>query len=264
MRKEGFNQCCTLIVMILLAWINSASAQISQQEARADIQVLVTAQHGLDQESGADILVLVEKVKNNPDPYLAVIRQDLLLPAENDNLADSDFVDHYIVQIAILAEIGNQEARDLLKQAYFETADRLQSLSAELAAARENSEPQEVIDRIEKAEGAVIDFQQSIISIFADLNDKSILLDCLNRIESEDRSLQSRMLDYFDVAIGDSFAINRLEAMFLDANSSLHKDPVLKNIIISIGSQLFVPPLIASLSPDTVTAADDDFTLTVT
>ncbi|MGH7595558.1 MAG: right-handed parallel beta-helix repeat-containing protein [bacterium] len=263
MRKTNFglNYWLQLLLFII---ISTASAQISQDPIRAEIDTLKAATHGFTSESGAHIERLLQKVRDNPDPYLAIIRQDLLLPAENDNLADSDFVDHYIVQIAILAEIGNQEARDLLKQAYFETADRLQSLSAELAAARENSEPQEVIDRIEKAEGAVIDFQQSVISIFADLNDKSILLDCLNRIESEDRSLQSRMLDYFDVAIGDPFAITRLEAMFLDANSSLHKDPVLKNIIISIGSQLFVPPLIASLSPDTVTAADDDFTLTVT
>ncbi len=264
MRKRSFSRCCTLIAMILLAWINSTSAQISQQEARADIQELASAQHGLDQESGAEIMALVEKVKNNPETYLAVISQDLVLPAEKDSLTDEDFNGYYATLVEILKEIGNQEAKNLLKQAYFETADRLDSVSAELVAAIDNSEPQEVIDLIARAESAVAFLHGGIISVFESLNDNSILLNCLDRLERQNYSIQATMFNYFRaIGTGDSTVISRLEEVFLDENSSLLNDPVLKNVLINLGSQLFVPPSLTSLDPDTVTAGSEDFALTV-
>ncbi|MDZ7290073.1 MAG: right-handed parallel beta-helix repeat-containing protein [candidate division KSB1 bacterium] len=253
-------------LFFLLTIINSTSAQVSQDQARAELDTLMNAPHGFtDYFSGETIARFLEKVKTNPDPYLAVIRQDLVLPAEKESLADSNFENSYSSMTAILGQIGNQEARDLLKQAYFETADRLKSLTSELSAALENSAPRTEIVLIAKAVGSVMSLQVDIIGNLADLKDNSILSDCLDRIETEDRSIQAEMLDYFDtVGIGNASVISRLEAMFLDRNSSLHKDPVLKNILIRIRSQLFVPPSITSLSPDAAMAGDEAFTLTLT
>lgn len=197
MIRDDFSKYCALIAIFLLAWIDATRAQISQQEARADIQQLASAQHGLNQESGAYILVLVEKVKNNPEPYLAVISQDLVLPADKDSLTDEDSNGYYATLIEILKEIGNQDAKDLLKQAYFETADRLDSVSSELVTAIENSEPQEVIDLIGSTESAVAFLHGGIISVFESLNDNSILLDCLDRLERQNYSIQATMFDYF-------------------------------------------------------------------
>lgn len=51
--------------------------------------------------------------------------------------------------------------------------------------------------------------------------------------------------------------------MFLDESSSLLNDPILKNVLIILGSQLFAPPSLTGLDPDTVTVGSEDFTLTV-
>lgn len=264
MTRDGFCKYFALIAIFLLAWINSTSAQISQQEARADIQELASAQHGLSELSGVHIMELVEKAKNNPETYLAVISQDLVLPAEKDSLTDEDFNGYYATLVEILKEIGNQDAKDLLKQAYLETADRLDSVSSELSAAIENSEPQEVIDLISSAESAVLFLHGGIISVFESLNDNLILSDCLDRLERQNYSIQSTMFNYFRaIGTGDSTVISRLEEVFLDENSSLLNDPVLKNVLINLGSQLFVPPSLTSLDPDTVTVGSEDFTLTV-
>jgi hypothetical protein len=51
--------------------------------------------------------------------------------------------------------------------------------------------------------------------------------------------------------------------MYLDENSSLHNDLDLKTTLDILGSQLFAPPSLTSLDPDTVTVGSEDFTLTV-
>ncbi|MGH7452722.1 MAG: hypothetical protein ACRENG_15350, partial [bacterium] len=263
MRKVGLR-----ILLTTIWWLSGnmiGMAQISEGEIRADINRVARASHGIDFMSGAEIRNILAKIKSTPSEYLSVIRQDLVLPAANDSLADRNYIDYYECLTTLAWQIGNQEAKDLLKQTYFATAERLESLRTELSIAKEISAPPEEIDLIESAEGAVIYFQGDIIRHLTSLKDNSILSDCLDRIESESHTiLYPVMFDYFEeVGVEDATVRSRLEAMFLDANSPFYDHPRLEITLVNLGSQLFVPPSLISLDPDTVTIGSGDFTLTV-
>ncbi|MDZ7262780.1 MAG: hypothetical protein ONB05_11840, partial [candidate division KSB1 bacterium] len=108
---------------------------------------------------------------------------------------------------------------------------------------------QEIIS-IVRAAGSASSINNYIIMNFSELGDNSLLSDCMDRIESEDPSAQSTMLDYFCiVGVGEPFVISRLNVLYHDENSSLYNYQVLRNIINKVGGQLdpiaFVDELIS-------------------
>ncbi|MFO7889665.1 MAG: hypothetical protein R6V04_04925 [bacterium] len=227
-------QKAIFIILFFYVIVGESFSQISDEEARADLNRLYSINVEV-WEFNSNIQLLKNKIKNNPDPYVAIIRDEIALP-EDDSLTQTSIMKKYARRMGMLTFIENEEAMDILEQHYYESKKRLKRLDSEYDGAIQNSEPREKRMYLNKLASIMRGINYGIIQSFLHDEFNGIISDCLERLKNGEVGLQRLILSYLlKVAPkGDPAVISHLVPLYHDSsysNSTLHENTLLGHII---------------------------------
>jgi len=188
-----------LIVCVFISLLLSAGilfSQISETEARKDIQALFSVSDYIYAALSEEYAALKQKLKNNPDPYIDVVEQDLYLPTDINVLCEEDSLGDYSGFIRLLFFLGTDQAKQILNQEYIKQTSLLKSLREQAEYAEKNMSYDEY-EKIDFAHSTLLHLQIYFIADALGYYDRAYIQDCLNRIDSVNTSLQANMVQYF-------------------------------------------------------------------
>ena len=189
-----------LIVGVFISLLLSAGilfSQISEMEVREDIQEIFSTGDYIYRAYSQEYKMLEQKLKNNPDPYIDVIEQDLFLPTDIKVLCERDSLGDYPGLIRILFFLGTDRAKQILNQEYNKQVSLLRSLIKQVEYADSNGIYNDNYDILDNAYGTVLSLQVYFIADATGYHDRTYIQDCLSRIDSVDLGLNNNMVEYF-------------------------------------------------------------------
>ena len=168
---------------------------------------------------------LLEEVIASPEQYLPIVEEKMRLPEGPAEWADPEFRLRYERAVLLLAKIGNDEAKRVLRESYF-ASYRHHTVSTDV-------EPQS------ETTGLLLSIQRLILDSLGELGDKALVEHCQTELELTDYSTQLVILRYLrNVGQGDESIKKALERTVNDESSPLYQDPmVLQTIAALEGSQ---------------------------
>jgi len=193
-----------------------------EKDDARDIEKLLSAPHGFSWASGPEIQKTLARVKAAPERYLPIVKQELSTPSKSD-LKRSDFQSRYEQAILLLEAIGNDQAREILHETYFQTRQLLSD--EEKISMDQNRATRVFLSRL----------QGQILKTAGTLTDKKFVDDCLVRLEKENPMTKSAMLSYLGkVGRGDGEIKSFLERKIGDDSSSLYQDKQVRQVLVEI------------------------------
>ncbi|MFC1569053.1 hypothetical protein ACFL4L_02355 [bacterium] len=242
MNRTIFNKHFSIVIVFLIFIVNT-SAQVSEEQARANLQLLFSAHDNLSFYENEDIEQIRIDLKNNPEPYLSVISEDLVLPENMEILAEEDSLNYYYGLIGTLFYIDNDEAKTFIYDQYYQQKNLLNSINNEINSSQFNSLSDEEKDKLIYAQSNVASFQCTMIKNFISYDYSQMIPDCIGRIEDENYVIQINIINYFQaMAVEDTMIISKMIGLYKDTNSSLNNDPYLKKVLSDMGVQIEIDP----------------------
>lgn len=196
-----------LLVLLLCSQFPICSAaQTSQVEL--DIHTLLNAPHGM--YSSPNIKQAHDRLIASPDEYIDFIEPKLVFP-NNESLLDyPNFLakgDHTNL-LLLLQVAGNEDARAIIRQVYYETAEDHTILNTQfrelLLPENKPSTRTEEYMRLESATGAAWSLHIMTLDILGNLKDPAILQHAIDRHQSEHYSVKP-FIEGYCIAITGSF-----------------------------------------------------------
>ena len=189
-------------------------SQISEEEARKEI-IEITSITSIEVSERKN--ELLQKMKNNPSPYVNVIQKDLVLPQDRASLSVKDTLNHYRALIWFLFYLGTPQAKGMILDEYY----KQKAIYNELERQWEESDKTDpYYSEISDAYDNLISLQVDVIRMFKEYNDDRIVDDCIDRMVDGSNTIESIIKEYFrKVAIGNQKVIDKMIELYEDESS---------------------------------------------
>ena len=234
-----------MLCLMLLPLVADSQSAPPQETPRQVVEKLVSASHGLNAMSGPEIPVLLERVRQNPAPYIPFLLRYL---TSETILAARDLSAVQAAENAalVLAQAGGPTGRTELAQRLtsFNTAADQSQLQItrrqrQLGPARSRTAAaQSEFIRLRERTNRLITVKRTIINALAGVNDPVIKEVALQRLATEDYGTQLIYIRYLaNVGKQDSRVKQRLQELLTNKRSPFHDSQMLKSVIESLDRQ---------------------------
>jgi len=218
--KHYFKRNVVIFCSVILFNLVHVNAQISRVDVISDIESLIYAGDYwvMQSESKQNIM---SKMRDNPDPYISYIRENLYLPEDKETLSVSeDTLIYYRGLIGILFVIGNEDAHNIIMEEYNKQISILEIFDEEINIHGESLSDNEFsiwFKSIQNITSVLI----STMNKFAHYKNNSIVLNCLSQFDKRNDIFGYNALNYFEeVALENPTVISRLVEIYSNPESS--------------------------------------------
>ena len=179
----------------ILISLQSSNAQ-SSEEARATQFIDICLNH-LHSCGGRGNEEDVYHIRDHPSLYVRLIKEELGLPLTDSLIEEGHFIREYTLLLPVLWQTYSPEAKSLLKEVYYRSSVRLDSLWAEEERIKAESPLDRVMLRmVGKRLGALHWLNDHTTSYLGYFNDDQILEDAKRRYDVGNETIKAGLVGY--------------------------------------------------------------------
>jgi hypothetical protein len=192
----------THFIVIAGLLLSAPVSQAAPPPPEKAVELLIHANHGLNELSGKEVMETWEEVRRNPKPYLPSLKAQISLE-RIEAVQDVEQFRGILNATHILILLGREEERDFLVAKLKQLHQKRDELSTQVKArAPDRSDSlspreEETFKALVRHRGRVTQLENAILRGFAEAGDPRLRDTILPRLE-HDQDMRDRYIEYFE------------------------------------------------------------------